>query len=72
MMCKLIIDRFEESFAVCETENGEFINIEKDLLPQNAKAGDVLINQNNKYIIDEKSTEQRRNQIRQKQDLLWE
>jgi hypothetical protein len=30
---KVIIDRFEENFAVCEKESGEMINIEVTKLP---------------------------------------
>ena len=71
-MCRLIIDRFEENFAVCETENGDFINIKKGLMPFDAKVGDLLIKKNEKFIVDDKATKQRKNQIRKKQDLLWE
>ena len=41
-MKKLIIDRFEGDFAVCETENLEFVNIPKKALPENAVEGDVI------------------------------
>jgi len=37
----LIIDRFENEFAVCEIE-GEIINIKKSVLPSKAKEGDVF------------------------------
>ncbi len=41
-MKKLIIDRFEGDFAVCETESLEFVNIPKKVLPENAVEGDVI------------------------------
>lgn len=41
-MKKLIIDRFEGDFAVCETESLEFVNIPKKALPENAVEGDVI------------------------------
>ena len=41
-MKKLIIDRFEGDFAVCETESLDFVNIPKKALPENAVEGDVI------------------------------
>ena len=41
-MRKLIIDRFEGDFAVCETEDLEFVNFPKAVLPLDAKEGDVI------------------------------
>ena len=47
---KLIIDRFEGNFAVCETENKTFVNIPKSELPSLINEGDVLIqNADGKY-----------------------
>lgn len=47
------IDRFEENFAICENlSTGEFINIEKNLLPSDIKEGTILKYENNKYTID--------------------
>ena len=36
------IDRFEGDFAVVEAETGEFFNIPKGLLPEDALEGDVF------------------------------
>jgi len=36
------VDRFEGDFAVIETENGIFLNIPKELLPDDAREGDVF------------------------------
>lgn len=38
---KIIIDRFEEDFAVCELENGKFLNLPKELFPD-AEEGNVI------------------------------
>lgn len=39
----LIIDRFERNSAVCEAEDGAKIEISRDLIPEGAREGDVLI-----------------------------
>ena len=57
-MRKLIIDRFEEDFAVCETETLEFINIPKAALPLDAKEGDVIA-----ISIDKSETNKRKEKI---------
>ena len=40
---KITIDRFEGDFAVAETENGEFVDFPKKLLPSDCREGDVII-----------------------------
>lgn len=61
---KLIIDRFEGNFAVCETENKTFVNIPKSELPSLINEGDVLIqNANGKYSIDRNATNKRAKNI---------
>ncbi len=57
-MKTFIIDRFEGSFAVCETENGDFINIPAVVLPDNSKEGDVIT-----VAKDIKQTESRKDRI---------
>ncbi|NLJ30365.1 MAG: DUF3006 domain-containing protein [Clostridiales bacterium] len=41
-MKRLIIDRFEGNYAICEGENEKFFAIEKAELPRGASEGDVL------------------------------
>ena len=36
---RVIIDRFEGDFAVCEKENGEMLDSEKSKVPSKAKEG---------------------------------
>ncbi|MCH5317093.1 MAG: DUF3006 domain-containing protein [Eubacterium sp.] len=57
-MRKLIIDRFEGDFAVCETENLEFINLPKAALPSEAKEGDGI-----SISIDNSETDKRKEKI---------
>jgi len=40
---RLIVDRFEGDFAVCENENKEMINVCRSELPADVKEGDVLL-----------------------------
>ncbi|MBL4938200.1 DUF3006 domain-containing protein [Clostridium sp. YIM B02515] len=69
---KVIIDRFEENFAVCEKESGEMINIEVIKLPIHAKEGDILIIEGNAISIDEKCTKARKEKIKKLAEDLWE
>jgi hypothetical protein len=54
----IIIDRFESSLAVLETDDG-MINVERSLLPENAAEGDVLV-YDGSWTVDKAATEQRR------------
>ena len=39
---KVVIDRFEGSYAVVEINKGKFVNLPKELVPD-AKEGDVIV-----------------------------
>lgn len=41
-MKKLIVDRFENDFAICEDDNERFFGIVVSELPLGAKEGDVI------------------------------
>jgi hypothetical protein len=69
---KVIIDRFEGDFAVCEKENREMIDINRDLIPKEAKESDVLDIQDDKIIIDIYETEKRKKYIEELTKDLWE
>lgn len=69
---KLIIDRFEGDFAICEKENREMINIDKDKIPSGAKEGHVLVLINNRIEIDEEETKKRINEIEKTTEDLWD
>lgn len=59
------IDRFEGSFAVCENiKTGKMINIEKNLISENCKEGDIIKFENNVYIKDEIATKNAQEEIK--------
>lgn len=58
----MIIDRFEGDIAVVETDSG-MLDIVRDLLPENASEGDVIVQTDGGYIIDEQATAERRKAI---------
>lgn len=68
---KLIIDRFEDNFAVCEREDKTMLNLEKSKLPSNAKEGDVIIISNGKIIIDNEETIKRKKIIEDLTKDMW-
>ena len=63
---KLTIDRFDGTFAVCELENGSFVNLPKDALPLEAAEGSRLV-----IILDEADEVADRVRIKEKMDNLF-
>ena len=63
---RYIIDRIEGNIAVCEDENGKMIEVDILKLPQNIKEGDCIKLENSKYVKDEKYTEERSRECRNK------
>jgi hypothetical protein len=68
---RVIIDRFEGNYAVCEKEDRTMINIEKSKLPTAAKEGDVLSILENEITIDIIETENRKKTIEELTKDLW-
>lgn len=68
---KVIIDRFEGNFAVCEKENRKMIDIEKFKIPITSKEGDVLNIINDVITIDLAETEKRKKEIEELTKDLW-
>lgn len=68
---KVIIDRFEGDFAVCEKEDRGMINIERAVIPSEAKEGDVLIVDGGSITIDETETEKRKRLIEELTKDIW-
>lgn len=63
---RIIVDRIEDNYIVIELENGKFINIPKDLIPD-IKEGDVVdIN------INHEETLKRKKEITQVMNDLFE
>lgn len=62
---KVIIDRFENDYAVVEIELGKFVDMPKILLPS-AKEGDVI-----NIEIDKKETDKRKKNIKKLMDNVF-
>ncbi|HOQ75982.1 MAG TPA: DUF3006 domain-containing protein [Thermoclostridium sp.] len=69
---KITIDRFEGSYAVCEADGNKMISIERSLLPEEAREGDVLTLIDGKYIIDTAETAKRKAYIKSLMDEIFE
>lgn len=59
----LVIDRFEGDFVVVEEDDSRHFNLERRLLPENAREGDCIIEKNGAYEIDTEATRKRREEI---------
>ena len=60
-MRKLIIDRFEGTYAICEDQEKKMFAISLNELPQGAKPGDVLqISGAGELSVDQEETQRRR------------
>ncbi len=70
---KIIIDRFEGDYAVCEVqEEKRMINKLRTELPEGVKEGDVLVLSESGFSIDVDETKQREKRIKGMMDSLWE
>ena len=71
-MKKLIIDRFEGNYAICEDEERNMFAIEILELPKGAKEGSVLKISDSVIInIDKNEMNNRREKIKKLQEDLW-
>jgi hypothetical protein len=68
---KVVIDRFEGNFAVCEKENRQMIDIARSKIPYMAQAGDVLNISDDIITIDAEATEERKKRIEEISKDLW-
>ncbi|MGI6190193.1 MAG: DUF3006 domain-containing protein [Clostridiales bacterium] len=69
---RVIIDRFEGDYAVCQDENKKIINIERGRLPHDACEGCVLLIHNDRIEVDYVETEKRKEKIKKLMDLIWD
>lgn len=69
---KVIIDRFEGAYAICEKESGEMSKIEKSKLPTGVSEGDVIIINGDNITIDRDETQKRKDRIEKLLGKLWE
>ena len=67
----VIIDRFEDEYAVVEMPDKKMLNIEKNKIPPEAKEGDVLKIENDKIFIDEIETIKRKMEIEKMMNDIW-
>ena len=70
---KLIVDRFEGQYMVCETEKGEMVNIPKEEVSVSVSEGDVFEiddNKVSKILLEE--TLKRKQKIEEMVKNLWE
>ena len=63
---QIIIDRFEGNIAVVELPNGKTIDCPKELLPENAKEGNII-----KISIDEQATKEKLNKVTERMNRLF-
>ena len=68
-MEKYIVVRFEENIAVLEKENGEMINVSKELV--NGKENDVVFSVGEGYAADEGETRKRKSLIKEKMKKVF-
>ena len=68
---RVVIDRFEGGFAVCEKEDRAMVSIEKSRLPAGVGEGDVLLVEGNRISVDSEETAKRKKRVRQKMEGLW-
>ena len=69
MIC--IVDRIEETTAVCQREGRSVFTLPLSCLPQGVKEGDVLREENGVFKTDPDETSERRKRIRQKMKNLF-
>lgn len=68
---KIVIDRFEGNYAVCETEEKKFVDIPKSDIPKGAKEGDILTKTDKGYNIEKVETEEKREAIKNRMNSLF-
>lgn len=72
-MKKFIIDRFEGSYAICETEDKSMVKVPKYKLPLDCKEGDCLIQDvDEMYREDLEAKSSKEKKIRDKMNRLFE
>lgn len=70
---KVIIDRFEGDYAICEKEDQTMIDLERKKIPKNTKSGDALrVNEDGSISLDEKETDKRKKRIETLMEDMWE
>lgn len=68
---RVIIDRFEGDYVVCEKEDRKMIDIQKVRVPVEAKEGDVLEIGMDQITIDVAATKKRKQELENLVKNLW-
>lgn len=72
-MLKGIIDRFEGCYAIVEMDENSMEFITKDILPEDADVGDlIIIHENHLITLDSAGTTERRDEINKLANDLFE
>ena len=72
-MRKLIVDRYEGQYTVCEDKEQKFFAIDTSEMPSDATPGTVIcINDDGVITVDAEETERRKKRIVGKQNKLYE
>ncbi len=72
-MKKLVIDRFEGSYAICEDEAKAFSKVPKYRLPLGCREGDTLIQDSDgMYQVAKNETKGNETRIREKMNRLFD
>lgn len=69
---RIIIDRFEEKYAVCQFEDGTMLNLPLVLIPDEAKEGDIIFIDKSAIQIDKEATDALKSEIKKLMDKLFE
>ena len=72
-MKKLIVDRYEGTYTICEDKDQKYFAIDTSEMPVDAKPGSVIIISDDGVIsVDEEETNRRRERILAKQRKLMD
>lgn len=69
---KVIIDRFEGEYALCENEDKVIISVPKSHIPKEAREGSILEINHGKYTLSEDEQTSREEHIKTLMEDLWE
>ena len=69
---RIIVDRIEGEYAICELEDGSMKDIALSELPSETKEGSVLIFSDGEYIIDFKTQEELKTEILALQNSIFD
>ena len=64
------VDRLEDQQAVLQDDEAVAHVVDKELLPKDVRAGDVLVLREGRYVQDQEETQRRRERIRRLELLL--